>query len=361
MSRLAVQFGVCVGVIAVLIFVFLPTAPARVSLGPPTTICGALSASFAADVKAKNYVASGVASQAYAAHGCYNGVGLPAALQLAGPQTKICKRGIKNIQAFLNECPTADPAYGYILQSTPISFDFAAVDPQTLATDVAAVCLDKTTLPQNGGPTLRQREEFRTVQALRVIYYMDSQGDVGCPYPWTGGKSFYKWMVSEEGGVNIRDDITLSQCCSPPVAGGTNQQIEIAMPNLAEPNLDISPDNYTWLGISGQISLIAHETRHEPIPPGPNGSPSFLHVDCCPAGSNACDQNYDETNLTTYGVEYWLNRAFLNGQVNVGYACMPDANTTQYLAIITNGFIMRFCSTKPPQVTIPAQPGGSCM
>jgi hypothetical protein len=120
----------------------------------------------------------------------------------------------------------------------------------------------------------------------------------------------------------------------------------------------VSPDDYTWEGISNEIALLAHETRHEPIPPSQNVS--FQHVSCCPAGANSCDQTYQESNLAPYGVQYWLFRAWLNGQVNVGYGCMPDANTTLFLKNTTNGYVGRFCTMAPAQVTTPANPGGTC-
>jgi hypothetical protein len=252
-----------------------------------------------------------------------------------------------------------DGAYGEILLSTPISFDGQVVDSKTLATDIAAVCLNKTAIPgQPGAPTMRQREEFIAVQSLRTIYYMDAQGDTGCPYPWTQGRSFYKWMISEEGGIDIRDNVANSECCD---AEAQKAAIIVKLPDpMTEANLDISPDNFTWTGISNTIALISHETRHEPIPPNAN-TYSFLHVGCCPAGANACDQTYSESsNITTFGTQYWLFRAWLSGQVNVGYGCQPDPTTTSNLVEFGNGFVSRFCSAPPAMLTTPAKPGGNC-
>lgn len=354
--KYAIRICVSVG-FSLLFFLYGGPASPMLSTARPAYICSVLSYEHGIDVQKKDYVAAGINSQAYAANGCY----APSiqAVAISQNQPKACKWGIQNIQAFLVECPAADNAYGLILHDTPVSFDATPVDPQTLATDVAAVCVNKTTLPSSGGPTLKQREEFRVVQALRTIYYMDSQGDKGCPYPWTGGRSFYKWMTSLEGGVEIRDDVTASYCCDYPVAGGTRPQLVIAMENPAnEPNLDISPDNYTWMGILPTISIIGHETRHEPLPPSSNFS--FVHVGCCPLGANACDQEYDEMNLTTYGLEFWLFRGALSGQLNVGYACHPDANTTLSFVGTANGFIPRFCTLAPQARVVPPNPGGTC-
>jgi len=357
MAKTALRVGAGVIVCAVVIAFFGIHAPAKLMTGPPTTICGALGAANAADIKAKDYVNAGVSSQEYFAHGC----DVQGMIALANNvPNKVCKIGIKNIATFLNTCPTLDPAYGLILRSTPISFDGQVVPESTLATDIAAVCKDKTTPPLSGGPTMRQRQEFRVVQSLRTIYHMDSQGDTGCIYPWTGGKSFYKWMISEEGGIDVRDDGQFSDCCEPPPAGGTKDQFGILVPSSSA---NVSPDDYTWLGISNEIALIAHETRHEPIPPSQNAS--FIHTTCCPLQSPgqpaSCDQSYQETaNLAPYGIQYWLFRAWLKGQVNVGYGCMPDSNTTLFLQNTANGYVGRFCAMAPAQVTTPANPGGTC-
>lgn len=361
MKNSALRVGASLLACVALFAAFGIRAPAKLVTTPPNTICGLLAYQHAADVKAKDYVNAGVTSQEYYAHGCDVQMIAIANVQV----TKICKIGIKNIATFLNTCPTMDGAYGLILRDTPVSFDGQVVAASTLAADVAAVCKDKITLPKDGGPTMRQREEFRVVQSLRTLYYMDNQGDTGCAYPWTAGRSFYKWMVSEEGGIDVRDDQQFADCCEAPVAGGTKDQIAVKVPDIvAEPELYVGPLNFTWEGIATEISLLAHETRHEPIPPGP-GNPSYLHTTCCPLQTPgqpaSCDQTYAETsNMAPYAIQYWLNRAWLTGQVNVGYGCMPDADTTSYLAVSANGYIGRFCSIAPAQVSAPAKPGGTC-
>lgn len=360
MKHSALRVGAGILACVALFVAFGIRAPAKLVTTPPNTICGLLAYQHAADVKANDLVNAGVTSQEYYAHGCDVQMIAIANVKV----TKICKLGIKNIATFLNTCPTMDGAYGLILRDTPVSFDGQVVAASTLATDVAAVCKDKVTLPKNGGPTMRQREEFRVVQSLRTLYYMDNQGDTGCIYPWTAGRSLYKWMISEEGGIDVRDDQQFSDCCEPPVAGGTKDQIAEKMPDpVAEPDLDISPDNFAWEGISAEIALIAHEARHEPIPP--SGNVSYLHTTCCPAqiaGQQAsCDQTYAETsNMAPYAIQYWLNRAWLTGQVNVGYGCMPDSNTTQVFVLSANSYVGRFCSMAPAQVSAPAKPGGTC-
>ena len=52
--------------------------------------------------------------------------------------------------------------------------------------------------------------------------------------------------------------------------------------------------------ISTIITLMMHERRH---------GDGFGHVQCCTAqGTNvtaACDQTYDESNISPYGLQYW--------------------------------------------------------
>ncbi len=357
MGKTALRVGAGLALCAVLIAFFGIRAPAKFVNTPPTSICGVLGAANATAIKAKDLVNAGVSSQEYYAHGCDALMTAPISINVPA---KVCKPGIKNIATFLNTCPTLDPAYGLVLRSTPISFDGQPVPESTLANDIAAVCKDKTTAPSSGGPSMRQRQEFRVVQSLRTIYRMDSQGDTGCPYPWTGGKSVYKWMSSEEGGIDVRDDGQYSDCCEAPPAGGSKDQFAVLVPSSSA---NVGPDDFTWLGISNEIALLAHETRHEPIPPSQNAS--YIHTTCCPiqggGATPSCDQTYQETtNMAPYAIQYWLFKAWLNGQVNVGYGCMPDPNTTLFLQNTANGYIGRFCTMAPMQVSAPANPGGIC-
>jgi hypothetical protein len=323
---------------------------------PSASICVSLGQAHAAAVKANDFVTAAKASVEYAAHGC---AALTAPPVPAKP--KACKQSIKNIATFLATCPTADMAYGAILKATPVSFDYVPVATQTLAQDVTAVCLNHNP-PDQGGPSLKQRTEYRVVQALRTIRAMDGLGEAGCPYPWTNGASLHLWMTSLLGGIDIRDDLTGSNCCQAAPPGGTKSQIRVGLPSLT----GVSPVDFQWAGVANTIALIAHETRHIPVPPA-SGS-AFDHSTCCllqqPGAQPSCDNAYQLSSLPPYGIQYWLFSQWLSGtSLNVGYGCAPDANQTQFFVITANGYIKRFCSTGtplPPMVSAPAKPGGPC-
>src|SRR4029077_17603239 len=108
-------------------------------------------------------------------------------------------------------------------------------------------------------------------------------------------------------------------------------------------------------GLASQVALIAHETRH-------SEGTNYSHVSCC--GINGgCDQTYDETNLSAYGIQYYLAKLWLNGTINLGYSC--DAATQANLAVpfqgLANVYPSRFCDVKPPALTLSPAPGGACV
>jgi hypothetical protein len=102
----------------------------------------------------------------------------------------------------------------------------------------------------------------------------------------------------------------------------------------------------TWMGISGNLDFVAHETRHLDGP--------FYHTNCCISVS--CDSIYDETNLSCFGVQYWLNKSWLSGFINVG---LRTSHTGSEIADIINWhlntlndqFRQRFCYNAPAVLT----------
>ena len=78
----------------------------------------------------------------------------------------------------------------------------------------------------------------------------------------------------------------------------------------------------------------------------------------------ACDQDYDEDNMSSYGIQWWLSNAFLSGEINVGFACLAPANVQQIAGFLLTdlnvGFQNRFVGIKPPLVALPVAPGGVC-
>jgi hypothetical protein len=109
-----------------------------------------------------------------------------------------------------------------------------------------------------------------------------------------------------------------------------------------------------WREISGNIDLYAHELRH---------LDGFPHVSCCgiPGG---CDQTYDETKLSPYGIQWWLNAHWLSGTLYVGFSCLAPTQINEiadWHQSAADTFRDRFCDTKPPVLMRPAMPGGRCI
>jgi hypothetical protein len=109
-----------------------------------------------------------------------------------------------------------------------------------------------------------------------------------------------------------------------------------------------------WRGISGNIGLFAHELRHVD---------GFAHVSCCGI-PNGCDQTYDETNLSSYGIQWWLEAHWLTGALYVGFSCLEPTHINEiaswHAGTANVAFRDRFRDNKPPVLTRPAVPGGPC-
>jgi len=187
--------------------------------------------------------------------------------------------------------------------------------------------------------------ELAILQSLRVLYYMD-QGRSSY-LPWTSLR-LYDWVKSKIAGINFVPGGSFA-CCTT-----VNGKTMIYGRILDTLSLSFYRD---FRGISGGIAVIAHEARHVD---------GFPHVDCCPAGAAACDQTYDEKNLSPYGIQAWLYKNWLSGGINVGMFCAYSneiRDATGYLVGSAQGYADRFCATKPPAVpnlTIADTPGGAC-
>ncbi len=237
---------------------------------------------------------------------------------------------IADIRTFLERCPTNDPAYGQI------RMDFR------ILRDDNAVGMLACTEPISTMPLAQYSDELILVQGLRVLYYID-RGRTN-HLPWTSG-TVYDWMKSRVRGFNISTTATNSSCCMQ-IAG----EHYVVLADQDDSNRDF---DRTWRGISGNISLYAHEVRHRD---------GFGHVTGCPIGSG-CDDEYNESNLSSYAIQWWLNASWLSGRLYVGFAC-ADATTTSEIAnwhlSSANGSRDRFTRNPPPVLTLPAQPGGGC-
>jgi hypothetical protein len=238
--------------------------------------------------------------------------------------------GIADIKTFLETCPTNDPVYSQIRS------DF------TLRRNGMLVGALDCSEPVSSMPLSQYTDELIVVQTLRTIYYMDL-GRSG-HLPWTSG-TLYAWMKSKINGIDIQDGLGLSYCCET-YFGKT--YIAVGAHNDFNRDFDRS-----WRGISANISLYAHETRHVD---------GFLHVSGCGV-TLGCDQTYDETNLSPYGIQWWLDANWLSGNLYVGFSCLSPSEVQEiadwHLAG-TNLYRSRFVDVKPPLLTMPAKPGGEC-
>lgn len=236
---------------------------------------------------------------------------------------------IARIDLFLDTCPINDPAI------TEIRGDFQIRRNGVLVTDIP--CSDPATQMQLAQYT----DELIVLQGLRVMYYMD-RGRMG-HIPWTGG-TFYDWVKSRVGGIDIRDG-SGSFCCE-----NFDGRIHFALGAQDDFNREF---DRMWEGISMNIALYGHEARHVD---------GFFHSSCCgiPFG---CDQTFDLVDMPAYGVQWWLSRAFLLGEINVGFSCLNPSRAAEirdWFLSSLEVFRDRLCENKPPSVLSPPLPGGPC-
>ncbi len=236
---------------------------------------------------------------------------------------------IARIDLFLNTCPASDPALAEIRN------DFQIRRNGVLVGDIP--CSE----PVSQLPVTRYTDELLVLQGLRVIYYMD-RGKAG-HLPWTAG-TLYNWMRSRIGGLNIKDG-SGSFCCE-----NFDGRTHVAISAQNDFNREFDKK---WEGIAGNIDLYAHEARHVD---------GFAHSDCC--GTTAgCDQTFDLNSLPPYGVQWWLNKAWLMGEINVGFGCLSASRVLEIRDWhwgSTDQFRGRLCENKPAVLAAPQSPGGAC-
>lgn len=246
--------------------------------------------------------------------------------------------GIGNISAFLEQCPTNDPAYPQISADLTIRIDGVVVAPITCTEPISAIPIEQFT------------QQLITAQVFRTIYYMDPH--VPDHLPWTS-MSLYDWMVSNIGGINLRTAPGYLYCCD--IIDGKKyivQSIQSASQR--------EPKRY-WPGISGSLDFFAHEVRHADGGPGhTTGCEAFPD----PGDPPGCDQSYDLNNLGSYGVQYWLAQSWLTGYLDVGISCNPATAyeyITWHLSAMNAQFRERFVENVPPLAEMPDPPyGGPC-
>jgi hypothetical protein len=195
---------------------------------------------------------------------------------------------IKDIKAFLDQCPTKDPIVVTILKDFEIRLNGTIVSDFTCSEPVSAM------------NAVNYSNPLIYLQTLRVIYYMDRQ--IPCPHlPWTD-TTLYAWMKKKVNGINIKDGVSGGYCC----------EIIDGKKFFVTGNADAANREFDkkWIGISGNIDFCAHEVRHA------DGS-GYSHSSCCGI-SGGCDSEYNEKDLGAYGIQYWLIKSWLTGFINVG-------------------------------------------
>jgi hypothetical protein len=238
---------------------------------------------------------------------------------------------IDNIYRFLEKCPADDPATAQILTDFKIRSDGVVVTQFPCTDPISSMSASNYTDP------------LIVLQGLRVIYYMD-RGMSG-HLPWTPG-TLYDWMKSQIKGIHVRSDTGGSYCCE---TFSDGLYMVVAAQNDFNRDFD-----RTWPGISGNIGLYAHEARHVA---------GYGHSSCCgiPGG---CDDTFDTNNLSAYAVQWWLNKDWLYGDINVGFSCADSSTTLDaanwHLGSCNSAYRDRFCTNQPPLLSMPANPGGSC-
>jgi hypothetical protein len=239
--------------------------------------------------------------------------------------------GIGNIGTFLEQCPTNDSIYPLIRSDFQIRREGVVVGALSCTEPISAL------------PDAQYTDELMAVQALRTIFHMEGGRSVA--YPWTQG-SFYDWMKSKIGGVDIRANG--SYCCE-------NYDGKWFVVIRSQSGFERRQDKQ-WRGLSEAISLLGHETRHVEGFPHVGGCPLF------PTAGYGCDQTYDPSNPSAYGVQWWLHANWLSGELNVGLGCLESATTiaTAHLNAANNDYGRRFVTQSPPVLTMPQLPGGPC-
>lgn len=149
-------------------------------------------------------------------------------------------QGAGTVDAFIATCPTAADIASI---SADLNLSFES-DPTagTLVCTAAA-----------GSANLTRTQE-RAYQALRVMRQLQFTR----PLTWTS-QPLYAWLNGAIDGIRFRGDITQSFCCDPP------RVVNIQLQNMAALSTQRWIDPQSGAGLSGLVSVIAHEARHNEI------------------------------------------------------------------------------------------------
>ena len=260
--------------------------------------------------------------------------------QIAPPAPPFVVTGIKNIRAFLDMCPTDDPAYSQIRQD----FEFF-VDGVPSTADITC------TAPYSALPIDQLTDELIALQVLRTAHYM-GMGTEG-RLPWTP-KGLYAWMSGNIAGVNFKTAPGQLYCCDV-----INGKLYFSTSRQDAFQRDFKRD---WPGIANSLDFYAHEIRH--ADPGAPGHTTGCQDFPLPTGPLGCDQTYDLANLGSFGVQYWLESNWATGYLNIGIGCSPPDIALAYVEAnqeAANSFRRRFVENIPPVVSVMPPYGGPCL
>jgi hypothetical protein len=234
---------------------------------------------------------------------------------------------INDIKVFLNKCPNNDPAINTILSDFEIRVNGVKVNSFPCTEPVSAMSAANYSNP------------LIYLQTLRVIYYMD-RGMTGKHLPWTD-KNLYDWMKDNVDGIDVRDGVSGGYCC---------EVLDGKMLFVTGVQDDYNREfDKGWRGISGNIDFFAHEIRHT------NGT-GYTHSSCCGL-TYGCDNEYNESDLSPYGIQYWLNKSWLTGYINVGARTSGSQTEINdiiswHLGAMNSTFRTRFCNNAPAMVNL---------
>jgi len=230
---------------------------------------------------------------------------------------------IPNIDVFLEQCPTTDPAFEQIISDFRILKDSVDIDLSAIS----------CTAPISEMPNDQITQELELVQILRILFYLDKKqfGHL----PWTS-LTLYDWLDSKVDGFNFDSNAAGSSCCRTGPEGD-GKYVSLAVRNKR--TQDIQAPNI--LLFAGEL---LHEARHVD---------GFGHLSgCCIKQGRSCDPDYDESNLGAYGVQYWFARALVDGTLNTGYSCWSTNRANEFVSSLrtraNNIATLTFCAAPPP-------------
>ena len=248
----------------------------------------------------------------------------------AEPLAPLAPLPIQNIDQFLDRCPQTDVAWAQITSDFQVRRNGAIVALPSCTGSVAAL------------PAAQYTDELIVLQGLRTTFHL-SDATAGT-LPWTS-VNLYNWLAAKIDGFNIDDAATVNQCCD-----FIDGKLFVKLVPKDDFNRSFSKK---WEGISANVGLYFHEARH---------MDTWIHTSCCGI-DGGCDQSYTTNALSPYGIQWWLEEAWLRGTMNAGIACLNATRTQEirdWHVFNLGSTRTRFCTSLPPVVGAPAQPGGAC-